>query len=222
VKVAGEGQTVTTGAIILTVKAATHALEITQFRTIGPNGQGDWFVQVVNTTHVSIPLTGWDVGIEQPGSKKPDLIPIGTGKLRPDGTVVVAGTAFSLRSQLPVHRFGATVVPLDSGFQIVAPNGAVVDAAGVRGAIRGLVAGRGVSYPRDLHRGQQGAFVRKGYASEAPVDTGDNARNFSFEAVVKHPEKPRKTARKPTKKSKKKQTKKPKKKKTKKPTKKHS
>ena len=225
-KVTGAGQTVTTGEVVVTVKAATHALEITQFRTAGPKGQGDWFVQVVNTTHVSIPLTGWDIGIQQAGSKKPDLIPIGTGKLRPDGTAVLAGTAFSLRSKLPVHRFGATVVPLDSGFQIVAPNGAVVDAAGVRGAVRGLVAGRGVSYPRDLHRGQQGAFVRKGYASEGPVDTGDNARNFSFGTVVKHPKKPRKTARKPTKKPKKKptkkKTKKSKKKKTKKPTKKHS
>lgn len=70
---------------------------------------------------------------------------------------------------------------------------------------RTTTGGEAKSQPRacaqlQARRGQQGAFVRNGFASGAPVNTGNNARNFTFGAVVKHPGKPRKPTHKPTKK----------------------
>jgi hypothetical protein len=176
------GDTVTTGTLNLQVGVGEHALEVSQFRTLAP---GEWFVQVVNTTEAAIPLAGWHVGLQQPGATDPELITLGTGTLAPGGTAVVTTTGSNVRSQLSVTSLGTPQVAVESGFEVVAPNGAVVDAAGVSGALPELVKGTGVAYPASLTTAQLGyAFVRRGFADGHPVDTDDNAADFVFTRPV--------------------------------------
>ena len=176
--------TVTTGPIPLVVGAAPHTLEISQFRTFGPNGPGDWFVQVTNPTTTTIPLVGWAVQLKSATSATFDTVELGTGTLAPGGTAVVAGPSFSLAAQLPPVALGPGVLTALSGFAVMAPDQAAVDMAGTVGAPAGLVAGKGLTYPDSLTMGPQFAFVRHGFTSGVPVDTNDNAADFSFAVVA--------------------------------------
>ncbi len=184
-KLSRAGSTAWTGGLYMTVSAPTHALEISQFRTTGPKGQGDWFMQLTNTTKITIPMKGWHVAVQQPGLKTPLPVALGDAKLKPGATEILASPEFSLRKQLAVTAFGPTTLPIISGFQIIAPNGAVIDAAGVRGAMKGLTAGTGVHYAsKGFPKHEQYAFVRKGFTQRRPVDTNNNSANFSFGKVV--------------------------------------
>ena len=178
------GTTVSTGPIPLVVGVGPHTLEIGQFRTFGPAGLGDWFVQVTNPTSVAIPLAGWGVDLESVTATSPTLVPLGTGTLAPGGSVVVAGPSYSLGSPLPPVVTGPGILQVVSGFAVVAPDLSVVDMAGVAGAPTGLVAGTGVTYPTSPPTSAQFAFVRHGLASGAPADTDDNAADFSYAPVV--------------------------------------
>jgi len=178
------GTTVTTGAILLKVGVGAHALEVSQFRTLA----GSWFVQVVNTTAATVPLAGWRVGLQQTGAATSETVPLGTGTLAPGATALVTTSTSSLQRIGPT-AFAAPTVEVVSGFEIVAPNGAVVDAAGVAGALPALVRGTGVSYPTTATAAQaRYAFVRRGFADGAPVDTDDNAADFTFSPAVSLPE----------------------------------
>ena len=176
------GDRATTAVIELQVGVHPGALVISQFRTLAP---GDWFVQVVNTTDVPIELTGWSVAAQQVGEEETSEVPLGTGPLEPGGTAVVTNPFSSLRSQLVVTGLSGGEVPIESGFAIVAPNGAVTDAAGVDGALSNLAEGTGLSYPSQLRKEHlRYAFVRSGFDVGEPVDTDDNATDFSFAPVV--------------------------------------
>ena len=105
----GGGATVTTGPIPLVVGVAPHTLEISQFRTFGPDGPGDWFVQVTNPTATAIPLVGWTVPLKSATSATLDTVELGTGTIAPGGTAVVAGPAFSLAAQLSAPSNQITV-----------------------------------------------------------------------------------------------------------------
>ena len=171
---------VTSPRIIFTVGAGPHALEIARFRTAGPAGIGDWFAQIVNTSGVTIPLTGWSLGVKVPGSATPILVTLGAkgaGALAPGATVVVAGPYFSMGGRYPATVTGPVLVSQPSGFEIVAPDRSTTDAAGETGAPAALVAGTGVAVPPIT--GEQGAYVRD-RSGPSYVDTNNNAADFSF------------------------------------------
>jgi Putative Ig domain len=176
--------TVSTSSINLVVGVGNNALEITQFRSFGPSGMSDWFVQLYNNTSATLPLTGWDLGVQPLATSTATLLPIGTGTLAPGATTVVSGPSYSLNTQLPTSAVGPGLLALPGGFEVVAPNGSVVDVAGETGAPDSLYAGTAASYPTTVDVFQQDAFVRTGFASGSPVDTDDNAADFTYGPAV--------------------------------------
>ena len=103
----------TGGATVLVevgVHPPVHALEVTEFRTSGPMGPGDWFAEVSNTTPSGISLAGWalKMAAAPPATPAPSTwatpalpttpplyVSLGTGTLAPGQSVLVAGPRFS-------------------------------------------------------------------------------------------------------------------------------
>ncbi|MGH9081812.1 MAG: Ig-like domain repeat protein, partial [Acidimicrobiales bacterium] len=187
--------TVTTSTVNLVVGVGAHALEISQFRSFGPAGLSDWFVQVYNTTSSSIPLSGWNVGIlsltascsPTPCSPSATLVSLGSGTLAPGATAVVSGPSYSLDTRMPPAATGPMLVALPGGFEVVAPNGTVTDVAGESTAPSAYVAGAGAAFPATIDVTAQDAFVRGGYtltSTSPPADTDDNATDFTYGPVI--------------------------------------
>lgn len=174
------GSTITTSSINMVVNAGPEALEITQFRSFGPNGQGDWFVQVENTTRTAINLAGWNAGVLPAGGKRFVLVPFGHETLQPGGTAVVGGPAYSLSKEMRQSVVGPGLVGLPGGFEVVAPDGSVTDLAGEAGAPKGTFAGTGAAFPQKIKVSLQDAFVRQGFADNQLVNTGNNAADFTY------------------------------------------
>ena len=178
--VATDGTNTTTiGPIVITVGASPHELEITQFRMVGPTGVGDWLAQIYNTTNVTIPLTGWNLGVTMPSETTPLLIPLGGGTLAPGATMLVTGP-FASGSATP-DLVGPSSPTNPGGFELVAPDGTVTDRAGEVGADPSVIAGTGVTPPAGLDSVNGNEFVRLS-SGGVPVDTDNNVADFTYTA----------------------------------------
>jgi len=171
-----------TSPIVLTVQSAAHQLEISAFRLYGPTGTGDWFVSAQNTTSSTIQLFGWHVGIFVPDSTTPVLESLPLESLASGATVTVAGPYFSMSPLIPVDVVGPLVVANPGGFEIIAPDATVVDAAGQSGAPAATIAGTGVAVPTGAAITAQSAYVRNA-ATSVLVDTDDNASDFTYQSI---------------------------------------
>ncbi|MDQ3991703.1 MAG: putative Ig domain-containing protein, partial [Actinomycetota bacterium] len=166
----------------LTVVPAPHQLQISRFRLVGPTGESDWFVEATNTTDVAFSLDGWEVGVSVRKDHEPIMIPLGTGILEPDDTVLLAGPFTSLVPKLAVNVTGVPRAIEPGGFKVVAPDGTVTDRAGEVGAPADLREGKGVAVPKPLDTVKQAAFVRR-VPKGTPLDTSDNARDFRYRTI---------------------------------------
>ena len=185
------------------VHPAPQTLEVSAFRTVGPLGPGDWFAEVENSTTSPVSLAGWSVLMEVPktapsttptapkptatpaktAAKRVVSVPLGSGALTPGQSVVVAGPHFSGSTALgsPV-AIGPSASTVDGGFAVKAPDGTVTDAAGMVGSAAGLSSGTPLVAPPSAATSTQSAFVRH-QSGGVPVDSGDNASDFTFEVV---------------------------------------
>ncbi len=185
------------------VHPAPHTLELSKFRTTGPLGPGDWFAEVENPTASPVSLGGWTVEMEVPktapsttptapkptttaaktAAKRMVAVPLGNGTLSPGQSVLVAGPRFSGSTALgsPVS-LGPTASTVDGGFAVKGPDGTITDAAGIVGSAAGLSSGTPLAAPTYAAASTQSAFVRH-QSGGAPVDTGDNASDFTFETI---------------------------------------
>ncbi len=168
--------------IVLTVKSAVHQLEISAFRLYGPAGAGDWFVSAQNTTSAPIQLYGWQVGIFVPGLTSPLFVSLPVETLATGATVTVAGPYFSMSPLISVDAIGPSSVANPGGFEIISPDGTLIDSAGQVGAPSGAVAGTGLAIPTGTDITAQSAYVRD-FASGALVDTNNNAADFTYRNI---------------------------------------
>jgi hypothetical protein len=127
-----------------------------------------------------MPLFGWEVAIFPPGLQKPLYMQLPVGWLRPGEDITVAGPSFSLARRARLVA-GLSRSRIPGGFELVAPDGRVVDRAGMAGGPKATIAGTGVPAPRKL--GAQSAYVRKRIRGRL-VDTENNARDFTYEHLA--------------------------------------
>src|SRR6185437_11382060 len=188
----------TTALVEVGVRPPAHALEVTEFRTSGPLGPGDWFAEVTNTTSSAISLAGWALEMKAAPSATPapstwatpDIpttrplqVGLGAGTLAPARSVLVTGPRFSASTAVGTPDvIGPSSATAHSGFAAVAPDDTVTDAAGIAGSPEALSAGTALTAPAALAETTQSAFVR--HRSDGnPVDTTDNASDFTFQAI---------------------------------------
>lgn len=180
-----DGSTASSSPFTITVSPEPHELEITSFRTDGPLGLGDWFVEFENTGATPVSLHGWTLATQLEGSAGYSAIPLGNKTLKPHETAVVEGPDMSLeRGGVVAHS--SFILGETTGFELLSPptpadtSGVSIDAAGVTGSPSALLEGSGVPVPTATQLNEEGAFFRTG-APGSPLDTGDNASDFSFE-----------------------------------------
>ena len=166
-------QPATSAPVQVRIAASLGEVVVTEFRTSGPAGAEDSYVEITNTGRGSVPLDGF-VLVSGSGTRTvlPSYAPyLGTGK-----SYLVVGKAFSL---------GAVATPdLTSslgteGFSVVAPDdvGTVTDAVGPAGRPH-----RGEPLPTILGKPTaQWAFVRAQRGGRV-VDTGQNLDDFALVA----------------------------------------
>jgi len=172
----------TSSTVDVQVGATPHALEIDAFRLMGRHGTGDWFAQIINTTTVAVPLTGWSLEVPVASSSTPVQVPLGSGVLSPGQAATVEGPSSSFWAHT-VLAVGPASLAQPGGFAVVAPDGTVTDRAGEVGAPAGLYSGTGVTAPSPTTAETHQAFVRA-TAGGGPVDTDDNAADFDFMKVA--------------------------------------
>ncbi len=152
---------------------------IDEMRLSGPSGSSDQLVDLFNTSSSAVSVGGWQLQTSGGGFT---TIPLGT-TIPASGNLLLTGpgSSYSLSSyatsngELPS---GPLLEPASGGLRLVAPSGSVIDKVGFAGAPSGFYAGTGLSVPPSLPSGQFG-WVRN-VSSGAPVNTNDNASDFSF------------------------------------------
>jgi hypothetical protein len=161
------------------VGPARHELEISEFRLAGPSGQSDWYAKVTNATGSRVSLSGWKLGVQM-RSGATSKVALGPAVLAPGASRLVTGPFFSRDDRGAPAAVGAASVGLPGGFQVIAPNGTMVDRAGEAGAAAGFFAGTPLAEEAPI--AGQGAYQRK-LAGGVLVNTDDNAADFEFVTV---------------------------------------
>ncbi len=175
------GAVATDPATLRVTPVTAHQLVISEFRLEGPGGAGDWYVNLYNGTADPVNLLGWSVRLTRVlGGDL--IIEFDTSRVVPPGkSFLLAGTDYSLDSYaVPDYRLDASLDP-DSGVRIAGPDFTVTDAAGMVGSTPQLREGAGLTRPTNAG-GAQLALTRR-YSAGVPVDTDNNAADFTVVAT---------------------------------------
>ena len=167
----------TSATVNVTVTAPRGLLTVTQLRFSGPNGGGDGYVDLQNTSStMALPLAGWSLGVATTGGTSTVALPSGT-TIPPGGHFLVTGSDYSLASvaaaDLPSLPSGVTGVALDPPTS----GGPATDQVGYP-VTAGYYGGSGLpslsGSPSDQY-----AFVRAGSQTQ-PTNSGNNATDFEL------------------------------------------
>ena len=114
----------------LTLVAPTH-LVISEFRTRGPNGTSDEFIELFNPSGAAVNIGGWKIGNSSScGTSLSTLVIVATGVvLQPGGHFLVAANGGSLT--ITADQTFSTSISDDGGIALVDAEGDVVDQAGM-------------------------------------------------------------------------------------------
>ena len=173
-----EASSIDSPSVPLPVVAATHELEISEFRLVGPGGSQDWYVDVTNTTSVAVPLAGWSLRLLPPTSATALTVPLGAGVVPAGGSLLIAGPFFSAATTVTPQLTGPTQADPSGGVAIVAPDSTVTDAAGMAGSPAALHRGAGLALPTTL--ASTSAYVRIPAAGGGLQNTDDNSADFRY------------------------------------------
>lgn len=171
------------------VKAASGAVEISEFRLSGQFGQSDEYVSLTNRTGAPVNIAGWSVStttgvttdsiIDGTPVTENGAIKIPANTVVPaGGSYLIGGNGYSLSSyatrDLAINDLG------EGGVQVSAPDpfGTVVDAVGPSGAT-GYSEGTPLADLQTRLPAQQFAWVRTRQAG-ALKDTQNNAADFAL------------------------------------------
>ncbi len=171
---------VDTADALLTVQAViARQVEVSEFRLIGPNGSGDWYVNLRNTTGTALNLDGWTLTVFTIDAQEP-AIALPAVTVPAGASYLVAGTGFSLGSYATPDLSVNLHTDRDGGVRVAGPDGTATDRAGITWASPGLREGTGI--PAATIGSARFAFARS-YAAGVPVDTDDNAADFRLLAA---------------------------------------
>ncbi len=117
---------------------------ISQFRTNGPRGPADEFIELVNTSQVNIDITNWRIEISDSRGITSTLLILAPGSaVQPGRHVLLASvgpsgpvtpTSLGYSGKVVPDQWYAGDVPDDGGIGLVLPNGRVVDQVGMSAA----------------------------------------------------------------------------------------
>ena len=164
----------------LTVQAvADKQVSVSEFRLVGPAGAGDWYVNLHNTTGAPVNLGGWTLALLLDNGTQPEIdlpavvVPAGA-------TALVTGGSYSLTSYASADLTVPVNADPQGGVRVSGPGGLVTDRAGI--AFTDFTLREGAGIPAATTGSGSFAFARA-YNAGVPVDTDDNATDFTLVAA---------------------------------------
>ena len=151
------------------VQAASTTLVIHEFRTRGPNGAVDEFIEIRNVSGGGINLSGWNVIGSNAG---------GNQEVRANlaNVILAAGCSWLLGNSQPsgytgpVDQTYAIGLTDDGGIGLQGPNGGIVDSVGMSG---------GSAFGEGSRLAPLTSSISRSYERVGP-DTDNNASNFAL------------------------------------------
>ena len=164
-----------------------YHIVISEFRTRGPNGGNDEFIEIFNPTGDSIDISGWKIKRSIAcGTSEYELLTINAGTILLAGQHFLAGATWSgtptatptspANPFVPDQTFSAGIAD-DGGIALFNTAGQIVDQVGMCADTRYREGTTLTSLTSNLNRG----YERKpGGASGSCYDTNDNATDFAL------------------------------------------
>jgi lamin tail-like protein len=158
-----------------TSPASTGSIVISEFRTRGPNGTNDEFIEIYNPTISAVDISGWKINASDktgaPGATLA-IIPAST-LLRSGQYYLVANNGYtgSVTANL---KYGAAITN-DGGIALLTSSNAIVDEVGMD---PNSFYNEGTTLPPFSGTSDQSYERKLGGTSDSCVDTNDNANDF--------------------------------------------
>jgi uncharacterized protein (TIGR03437 family) len=171
------GSITVTSPASLTVEPGAGQLLISEFRTRGPNGAADEFVEIYNPTTSALAIGGLKIRASNSSGTISDRITVTTGTtLGPGCHYLQANIGYS--GSVPADQTYGTGIADDGGIAITGSNGTrIIDAVGISSGSAfkegTTLAPITVSSDRSYERKPGGAFGNG-------IDTNDNGSDFSL------------------------------------------
>ena len=172
---------------VLTVEPGAGQLLISEFRTRGPDGAADEFIEIYNPTTASLPISGLRIRASNSSGTISDRVTIPAGTTLGPGChyLIANGSSSGYSGVVPADQTYSTGITDDGGIAITGSNGtSVIDAVGMsagaafkEGAMLMPLTG---STNKSYERKPGGSFGNG-------IDTNNNAKDF-FQTTLANPQ----------------------------------
>jgi hypothetical protein len=165
--------------------AVSTTIVISEFRTRGPNGANDEFIELYNKSSATVVVTGWKIVVSDSSGT--------TTVLRQLATVSIPPNQFYLLANNGVQGYSGTVapnatytiaIPDDGGIALEQPSGAIVDQVGMSA---GSAFKEGTPLAPMSNSSNQ-SYERNDGGCSPDVDTDDNSSDFRFNDTRSFPQ----------------------------------
>jgi len=158
-----------------TSPASTSGIVISEFRTRGPGGASDEFIELYNPTSTAVDISGWKInGSNNAGAEETRATIPASTLLRSGQYYLVANNGYT-GSVIANLKYG-TAITNDGGIALLRSNNTIADEVGMDA---GSAYQEGTTLPRFSGTTSDQSYERKlGGASDSCIDTNDNASDF--------------------------------------------
>jgi lamin tail-like protein len=157
-----------------TSPASTAGVVISEFRTRGPNGASDEFIEIYNPTSTAVDISGWKINASNNAGAADTraIIPAST-LLRSGQYYLVANNGYT--GSVTANLKYGTAITNDGGIALLRSNNTIVDEVGMD---VGSAYQEGTTLPPFSGTSDQSYERKLGGTSDSCIDTNDNASDF--------------------------------------------
>ena len=150
---------------------------ISEFRTRGPNGANDEFIELYNNNELPVEIGGWKIRGSSNTGTVTTRMTITPGTLIPPRGHFLAANSAGYSASIPPDQSYTSGISNDGGIALTLANDAVVDAVGLSS---GSVFNEGTNLARLPSDANQSYERKPGGLSGGTQDTGDNFADFQL------------------------------------------
>lgn len=172
-------------------KAGTQSIVISEFRTRGPNGGNDEFIELYNRTNVPVDISGWRINGSNSAGETTTRLLVNPGTVMPAGGHFLATnpqpTGGPYSGSIPGDQTFSPGITDDGGIALLLPDGTIVDQVGM--SVGSAYREGGPLTPMSATVNANQSYERRpGGASGNSQDTDNNAADFLFNPASSNPQ----------------------------------
>ena len=168
--------------LTVSLRAVSTTIVISEFRTRGPAGGNDEFVEIHNVSSSPIDISGWKIRASNAAGTVGTRVTINAGTTLGPGCFFLAvnNVAGGYSGPVPGNQTYATGFTDDGGLAVTLPNDTVVDAVGMSS---GSVFKEGATLSPTTTNADRGIERKPGGAAGHKIDTDNNANDFQAKSA---------------------------------------